>query len=80
MDALDKEFRELLCSGKMTIGQIIRKRRSCIDYRNLGYRKVGSATLATAFETLGRAHFIRRSRMMYHNKRPVIFIHEFLPL
>jgi chorismate-pyruvate lyase len=80
MDELDEEFRELLYAGKMTIGHIIRYRRSTIEYQNLGYKEVRSATLAAAFKTRGRVHLIRRSRMISHNKRPVILIHEFVPV
>jgi len=79
MNELDEEFRELLCEGKMTIGQIIQKKRSSIEYRNIGYKEVRSATLAVAFKAQG-IHLIRRSRMICHNKRPVIFIHEFIPV
>lgn len=80
MDELDEEFRELLCAGKMTIGQIIRQRRSTIEYQNIGYKEVRSAKLGAAFKTQGSVHLIRRSRMMRHNTRPVIFIHEFVPV
>jgi len=80
MGELDGEFRELLCAGKMTIGQIIRNRRSTIEYQNIGYKEVRSATLAEAFKTQGRVHLIRRFRMICHKKRPVILIHEFVPV
>ncbi len=80
MDELDEEFRELLRAGKMTIGQIIRKSRSAIEYQNLGYKEVSSATLDAAFKTQGSVHLIRRSRMICHKKRPVILIHEFVPV
>ena len=50
MDELDEEFRELLCAGKMTIGQIIRQRSSTIEYQNLGYKEVRSAALAAALK------------------------------
>jgi chorismate-pyruvate lyase len=80
MDELDEEFRELLCAGKMTIGQIIRQRHPTIEYQNLGYREVRSATLAAAFKTRGSVHLIRRFRMICHKNRPVILIHEFVPV
>jgi len=80
MDELDEEFRELLCAGKMTIGQIIRKRRFSIEYQNLGYKEVRTATLAAALKIRGRVHLIQRSRMICHKKRPVILIHEFVPV
>ena len=80
MDELDEEFRELLCAGKMTIGQIIRQRYSTIEYQNLGYKEVRSATLAAAFKTRGSVHLIQRSRMICHKKRPIILIHEFVPI
>lgn len=77
---LDEEFRELLCAGKMTIGRIIRKRRLNVEYRNLGYKEVRSVRLAAAFGRLGTIRLIRRSRVICHNKRPVILIHEFIPV
>jgi chorismate-pyruvate lyase len=80
MDELDEELRELLFAGKMTIGHIIRHRRSTIEYQNLGYKEVRSATLAAVFKTHGSVHLIRRSRIICHKKRPVILIHEFVPV
>ena len=80
MDELDEEFKELLRAGKMTIGQIIRQRHSSIEYQNLGYNGVRSATLAAAFKTSGSVHLIQRSRMICHKKRPIILIHEFVPI
>ena len=80
MDELDEDFRELLCAGKMTIGQIIRHKSSAIEYQNLGYKEVRSATLAAAFKDQGSVHLIRRSRMICHKKRPVILMHEFVPV
>ena len=80
MDGLDEEFRELLCAGKMTIGQIIRKRCSTIEYKNIGYKEVRSAALAAAFKTHVSVHLIRRSRMICQKNRPLILIHEFIPV
>jgi chorismate-pyruvate lyase len=80
INELDEEFRELLCAGKMTIGQIIRDRRPTIEYQNIGYKEVRSATLAAAFKTQGNVRLIRRSRMICNEKRPVILIHEFIPV
>lgn len=80
MDELDEEFRELLGAGKMTIGQIIRHKSSAIEYQNLGYKEVRSATLAAAFKAQGSVHLIRRSRMICHKKRTVILMHEFVPV
>lgn len=80
MDELDREFGELLRAGEMTIGQIIRKKRFAVEYQNLSYRKVRSARLAAAFGTEWSQGFIRRSRMICHEKRPIIIVHEFVPL
>ena len=80
MNELDEEFGELLCAGKMTIGQIIRHRHSNIEYHNIGYKEVRSATLDAAFRAQGSVHFIQRSRMICHKKRPVILIHEYVPV
>lgn len=80
MGELDEEFRELLCAGKMTIGQIIRQKHFTIEYQTLGYKEVRSATLAAAFKTSGNVHLIQRSRIICYNNRPVILIHEFIPV
>lgn len=80
LDELDEEFGKLIYSGKMTIGQIIRQRRSTIEYQNIEYKEVRSAKLDAVFKTRGSVHLIRRSRMLWHNKRPVMFIHEFVPV
>ena len=80
MGELDGEFSELLYQGKLTIGQIIRQRRFTIAYRNLGYKEIRSAALAASFKTLGSIHLIQRSRMICQNNRPVILIHEYVPV
>jgi len=80
MGELDEEFRALLRAGKMTIGQIIRQRRSTIAYKNLGYKEVRSAALAASFKAQGSVHLIQRARMICHKKRPVILIHEYVPV
>ncbi len=80
MDEINQDFRELLYAGKMTIGQIIRQRHSTIEYQNIGYKEIRSAALAAVFKAQGRVHLIRRSRIICHKKRPVILIHEFLPI
>ena len=80
MDEINQDFRELLYAGKMTIGQIIRQRHSAIEYQNIGYKEMRSAALAAVFKAQGRVHLIRRSRIICHKKRPVILIHEFVPI
>lgn len=80
MDKLDEEFGDLLRAGRLTIGQIIRERRSNIEYQNLGYKEVRSETLAAAFKTNRSVRLIQRSRMICNNNRPVIVIHEFVPV
>ena len=80
MGELDGEFRELLHQGKLTIGHIIRQRRSTIAYKNLGYKEIRSAALAASFKTLRSIHLIKRSRMICQNNRPVILIHEYVPV
>lgn len=80
LDDLDEEFRKLLRAGEMTIGQIIRQRRLAVEYQNLSYREVQSAGLAASFGVEGSHRYIRRSRMICHDKRPLIVIHEFAPL
>lgn len=79
MDNVDETFRQLLSTKRKTIGQIIYDRGLAIEYRNLYYKKVKSWKIAAAFGTR-KTQFIQRSRLIFHDKRPTILLHEFVPV